>query len=205
MTECSLPVFLPLVMNLGLNRSSSIFMRNFFLSSNLTPLIEFSDIWCDKQICKSDNMSVKLEGMPTNMATADTFIGKKVIDREGIEYGKVKHIHINQDTLTVCGVTIHQGFRRDYFLAEDYIDKFSAETLLLSRPPVRIGIPVTDIDRHKIGKVKRLHKNSDTNELESIEVSDGLVHSKILSKSEIWGIGEKVILRMTKEEFKKLE
>lgn len=150
-------------------------------------------------------MSIKLEGMPTNMATADTFVGKKVIDREGIEYGKVKHIHINQDTLTVCGVTIHQGFRRDYFLAEDYIDKFSAETLLLSRPPVRIGIPVTDIDRHKIGKVKRLHKNSDTNELESIEVSDGLVHSKILSKSEIWGIGEKVILRMTKEEFKKLE
>jgi sporulation protein YlmC with PRC-barrel domain len=150
-------------------------------------------------------MSVKLEGMPTNMATADTFIGKTVIDREGIEYGKVKHIHINQDTLTVSGVTIHQGFRRDYFLAEDYIDKFSEETLLLSRPPVRIGISVIDIDRRKIGKVKRLHKNPDTNELESIEISDGLVHSKILSKSEIWGIGEKVILRMTKEEFKKLE
>ena len=150
-------------------------------------------------------MSIKLEGMPDNLATADTFTGKKVIDREGIEYGKVKHIHINQDTLAVNGVTIHQGFRRDYFLSEDYIDKFSEETLLLSRPPVRTGIPVTDIDRHKIGKVKRLHKNSETNELESIEVTDGLMHSKILSKSEIWGVGEKVILRMTKEEFKKLE
>ena len=150
-------------------------------------------------------MSIKLEGMPANLATADTFTGKKVIDREGIEYGKVKHIHINQDTLAVNGVTIHQGFRRDYFLSEDYIDKFSEETLLLSRPPVRTGIPVTDIDRHKIGKVKRLHKNSETNELESIEVTDGLMHSKILSKSEIWGVGEKVILRMTKEEFKKLE
>ena len=150
-------------------------------------------------------MSVKLEGMPTNLATADTFTGKKVIDREGIEYGKVKHIHINQDTLAVNGVTIHQGFRKDYFLSEDYIDKFSEETLLLSRPPVRTGIPVIDIDRHKIGKVKRLHKNSETNELETIEVTDGLTHSKILCKSEIWGVGEKVILRMTKEEFKKLE
>jgi hypothetical protein len=57
----------------------------------------------------------------------------------------------------------------------------------------------------KIGKVKRLHRNNDTNELESIEVSDGLMHSKIISKSHIWGIGEKVILSMTKEEFKKLE
>jgi len=150
-------------------------------------------------------MPVKLEGMPQNIATADSFTGKKVIDREGIQYGKVKHIHINQDTLTVSGVTIHQGFNKDYFLSEDYIDKFSEETLLLSRPPVRTGVTVVDIDSHKIGKVKRLHKNPDTNELESIEVSHGLMHSKILSKSEIWGIGEKVILGMNKEEFKKLE
>ncbi|MDH3501469.1 MAG: hypothetical protein OEL69_03045 [Nitrosopumilus sp.] len=150
-------------------------------------------------------MSIKLEGMPSNIATADTFPGKKVIDREGIEYGKVKHIHINQDTLIVSGVTIHQGFNKDYFLSDDYIDKFTTETLLLSRPPVRTGVTVVDIDRHKIGKVKRLHKNPDTNELESIEITNGLVHSKILSKSEIWGIGEKIILGMTKEEFKKLE
>ena len=150
-------------------------------------------------------MSVKLEGMPTNLATADSFTGKKVIDREGIEYGKVKHIHINQDTLTVSGVTIHQGFHKDYFLSENYIEKFSEKTLLLSRPPVRTGIPVIDVDRHKIGKVKRLHRNPDTNELESIEVGFGLMGSKILSKSEIWGVGEKVILGMTKEEFKNLE
>ena len=150
-------------------------------------------------------MSVKLENMPENMATADDFIGKKVIDREGIEYGKVKHIHINQHTLIVSGVTIHQGFNKDYFLSNDYIDKFTEETLLLSRPPIRSGILVVDIDSHKIGKVKRLHRNSDTNELESIEISDGLMHSKIISKSEIWGVGEKVILKMTKEEYKKLE
>ena len=167
--------------------------------------MEISDICRDKQICTFHDMSVKLEGMPANSATADTFTGKKVIDREGIEYGKVKHIHINQDTLAVCGVTIHKGFRRDYFLADDFIDKFSEKTLLLSRPPVRSGIPVTDLDRRKIGKVKRLNKNFETNELESIEVSDGLLHTKILPKSEIWGVGEKVILRMTKEEFKNLK
>lgn len=180
-------------------------MYDFFLSSNLTPLQEISDIWCDKQIYSFQIMSVKLEGMPTKFATADSFTGKKVIDREGIEYGKVKHIHINQDTLTVCGVTIRQGFNKDYYLSNDYIDKFSEETLLLSRPPVRTRIPVVDIDGHKIGKVKSLHKHPDTSELESIEVSYGLRHSKILSKSEIWGVGEKIILRMTKEEFENIE
>ncbi len=150
-------------------------------------------------------MSVKLEGMPENSVPADTFTGKKVIDREGIQYGKVKHIHINQDTLAVSGVTIHQGFIKDYFLSEAYIDKFSEETLLLSRPPIRTGVPVIDIDRHKIGKIKQLHQDPDTNELESIEISDGLIHSKIIPKTEIWGVGEKVILRMTKKEFKEFE
>ena len=149
-------------------------------------------------------MTAKQDGMPDNLATADTFTGKKVIDREGIEYGKVKHIHINQETLVVSGVTIHQGFHRDYFLADDYIDKFSDKTLLLSRPPVRVGIPVIDLDRRKVGKVKRLHRNPDTNELESIEVSCGLTGSKILSKSDIWGVGEKVILKMTKDSFKNM-
>ena len=180
-------------------------MVNCFLSSNLTPLIENSDIWYDKQISQLGIMSVKLEGMPSNIATADDFTGKKVIDREGINYGKVKHIHINPDTLVVSGVTIHQGFNKDYFLSEDYIDKFTDETLLLSRPPVRTGIPVVDIDGHKIGKIKRLHRNPETSELESIEITDGLIHSKILSKSEIWGVGEKIILGMTKEDFKKTD
>ena len=190
------------------NRSEQVFRyaHVFFISSsNLTPLIENSDILYDKQIQTPRIMSTKLDGMPSNLSTADTFTGKKVIDREGIEYGKVKHIHIDQDNLTVSGVTIHQGFNKDYFLSEDYIDKFSEKTLLLSKPPIRVGVQVVDLDRHKIGKVKRIHRNSETRELESVEISDGLMHSKILSKSSIWGVGEKVILGMTKEEFKNLE
>ena len=150
-------------------------------------------------------MSVKLERPKANMIPADSFPGKTVIDREGIEYGKVKHIQINPDTLSVCGVTIHQSFRRDFFLTEDYIDVITEKTLLLSRPPIRVGIPVIDIDRRKVGKVKNIHRHPDTKEFESIEVTDGLVHTKTISKSEIWGLGEKVILGITKAQFKELQ
>jgi len=150
-------------------------------------------------------MSVKLEGVTEQMISADSLPGKAVIDREGIEYGKVKHIQINPDTLCVCGVTIHQSFRRDYFLTEDYIDKITENTLLLSRPPIRVGIPVIDIDRRKLGKVKNIHRHPDTKEFESIEITNGLVHTKIIPKSEIWGLGEKVILGITKNQFKELQ
>ena len=135
--------------------------------------------------------------------TADDFKGKKVIDREGIEYGKVKHIHINSDTLEVVGITVHKGLHKDHFLSRDYIDRFTEESVLLSSAPIRIDSQVVDIDGRKIGKIKRLHMNTDTNELESIEVSDGLVGTRIFRTSEIWGVGEKVILRQTKDEYKK--
>ena len=148
-------------------------------------------------------MSVKLHD--SNMIAADSFTGKKVIDREGIEYGTVKHIHISPNTLSVSGVTIHQGFHKDYFLSEDYIDKFTEKTLLLCRPPIRVEISVIDTDRRKIGKVKRIHRNPETKEIDSIEIADGLAHSKIISKSEIWGVGERVILGISKDQFKKLE
>jgi sporulation protein YlmC with PRC-barrel domain len=168
-------------------------------------LIENSDICSDKQISKQCVMSVKLEETTERMIPADSFAGKTVIDREGIEYGKVKHIQINPDTLCVCGVTIHQSFRRDYFLSEDYIDKFTEKTLLLSRPPIRIGIQVIDLDRRKLGKVKNIHRHPDTKEFESIEVTNGLVHTKTIPKSDIWGLGEKVILGITKDQFKELQ
>ena len=168
-------------------------------------MIENSDIWDDKVISKCISMSTKLEGMPSNLTTADDFTGKKVIDREGIQYGKVKHIHINQDTLRVSGVTIHQGFNKDYFLSETYIDKFTDNMLLLSTPPITVGSLVVDIDGNKLGKIKRLHRSTETNDLESIEVSNGLFNTKILGKSEIWGVGEKVILSLKKEQFKNLE
>ena len=149
-------------------------------------------------------MATQLEGIKENICTADEFTGKKVVDREGIEYGKVKHIHISQETLAVSGVTIHQGFHKDYYLTSEYIDRFTEETLLLSRPPIRTGVLVVDIDGHKIGKVKRLVKNNETNELQSIEVSDGVIHTKIVSKTDVWGVGNKVTLKLTKQQFKDL-
>ena len=150
-------------------------------------------------------MATQLEEVKSNHMTADMFTGKKIVDREGIEFGKVKRIHINPQTLEVSGVTAHHGFRNDFFVPRDFIDRFTDETLLLSTAPVRKGVEVVDIDGHKIGKIKRIHRVTDTNIIESIEISDRVMHSKIISKSEISGIGEKVILKITKAEFKKSE
>ena len=147
-------------------------------------------------------MTSRLE-FDRKLVKADEFKGKKVIDREGIEYGKVKHVHINSDTLEVVGITVHEGLHKDYFLSRDYVDRFTEESVLLSSAPIRTEVAVVDIDGRKIGKVKRLNMSKDTNELESIEVTEGLTGSRIFHTSEIWGVGEKIILRQTRDEYKR--
>jgi sporulation protein YlmC with PRC-barrel domain len=147
-------------------------------------------------------MASKLE-FDRKQIKADEFKGKKVIDREGIEYGKIKHIHLNSDTLEVVGITVHEGIHKDYFLSRDYVDRFTEESVLLASAPIRTDVAVVDIDGRKIGKIKRLHMSKDTNELESIEVTEGLTSSRIFHTSEIWGIGEKIILRQTRNEYKR--
>ena len=148
-------------------------------------------------------MTTELQGREDNQLNADEFRGRKVIDREGIEYGKVKHVQIDCDTLQVTGITVHEGFHKDYFLPRNHIDRFTNESVLLGTAPLRKDAPVVDIDGHKIGKIKKINKNQNANEIESIEVSEGLTGSRIFSKSEIWGIGEKVILKLAKDEYKK--
>ena len=147
-------------------------------------------------------MATRLE-FDRKQIKADEFKGKKVIDREGIEYGKVKHVHINSDTLEVVGITVHEGINKDYFLSRDYVDRFTEESVLLASAPIRIDASVVDIDGRKIGKIKRLNMSKETNELESIEVSEGLTGSRIFHTSEIWGVGEKIILRQTRDEYKR--
>ena len=151
-------------------------------------------------------MSTKLEGMPENTTTADKFKGKNVVDREGIRYGKVIKVLIwEPSTSASVIVTIHEGFQKDYYLSNDYFDKFTKETLLLNIPPVRKDVDVVDIDGHKIGKVKKLHRHPDTQQLETIEVADGVLHSKVISKAHSWGVGEKLILKITKDQYRNLE
>src|SRR5438552_18953728 len=100
-------------------------------------------------------MATRIE-LDRKQIKADEFKGKKVIDREGIEYGKVRHIHINSDTLEVVGITVHEGLNKEYFLSRDYVDRFTEESVLLSSAPMRTDIPVVDIDgrseERRVGK-----------------------------------------------------
>ena len=80
-------------------------------------------------------MTTELQRKEENVVNSDEFKGKKVIDKEGIEYGKVKHVQIHCDTLQVIGITVHEGFHKDYFLPRDHIARRGANNPPSDRDP----------------------------------------------------------------------
>ncbi|MDI1495222.1 MAG: hypothetical protein K8823_528 [Cenarchaeum symbiont of Oopsacas minuta] len=150
-------------------------------------------------------MSNITEGMHEMATIADAFTGKKVVDKEGVQYGTVKHIFVGQESLSVIGVGIRYGFRKEYYLPREFIARFTEKTLQLSKSPVRKGVNVMDIDGKKIGKVANINRNVDTGNLESITVSSRPFSSKVIAKTLIWGVGKNVSLNLTHKEFQQLD
>ena len=146
-------------------------------------------------------MAARLAGMPKNVTTTRDFTGRRVVDREGIEYGRVRRVHIDEETLGVAGMTVSYGFLKKYYLPRSSVSRITDESVLLTTPPIRTGVRVDDVDGHKIGRVRRVNRNTETGDVESILVSHGMFRSKVVSLASIWGVGKAVTLKMTRSEF----
>ena len=146
-------------------------------------------------------MATRLAGMPDNITTTRDFVGHKIVDKEGLQYGHVNKVHIDEKTLGVAGVTANYGFRKSYFLPRSDIARITDEHVMLTTPPLRTSVKVVDIDGHRIGRIKHINRNTETGDIESIQVSYRLGRSKPISVSSVWGIGKAVTLKMTKAEF----
>lgn len=146
-------------------------------------------------------MAARLAGMPERVTTTKDFSGHRVVDREGLVYGRVKRVHIDEETLGVAGVTVGYGFCKSYFLPRSDIARITDKSVMLTTPPIRLGVPVTDIDGRRVGRVKRLNYNTEAGGIESIQVSCGIAKSKAVSVASVWGVGKSVTLKMTRDEF----
>lgn len=147
-------------------------------------------------------MAARLAGMPKNVTTTRDFAGRRVVDREGIEYGRVRRVHIDEESLGVAGMTVGYGMLKRYYLPRSSVSRITDESVLLTTPPIRAGVRVDDVDGHKIGKVRRINRNTETGDVESIQVAHGLLSTKTVSLASIWGVGKSVTLKMTRSEFR---
>lgn len=126
--------------------------------------------------------------------------GMRVMDADGKKFGNLQEILIDPATLTVTAIMVHKGFK-NVLVEKEYIERIGGNCVMLKIPIILKSMEVMDINGEKVGKVKQVFRGP-ANEIELIEVSTGMMSKTLrVPQQEIHGIGEKVVLRHTKEEY----
>ncbi len=127
--------------------------------------------------------------------------GMKVMDTNGEKFGTVHELQIDPINLTIVGLTVHKGFK-NVFIQKDFIERIGKNCVMLKVPPIMEAMEVIDINGEKIGRINKIFKNETTGMVELIEISTGFLSKPLkMPQHEIHGIGKKVVLKHTKEEY----
>lgn len=140
----------------------------------------------------------KKDSLNPTFCEPKTFVGKSVMDYNGKNCGKIKSLYINPQTMNISGVKIKNGFHKDYLLTREYFEKFSEDTLYLNTIPIKPNDKVVDLEGKKLGKIKDIHRNPETNRIQTLEVKSRLKPRKMIPITEMIGVGDKITVKRKK-------
>ncbi len=145
----------------------------------------------------------------TKGKTPDKLLGlshlmfKKVISKSGAVIGFVGEVFIDDNKLR--GVKVLRFFNT-LFIGADYIDKVSANSVMLSINPcvMHYKKKVRTADGKQVGIVSSVIRDGNTNDIKSIIIKRFLLFKYTVPFSEVKKIGSAVILKKDYEDAKKL-
>ncbi len=150
---------------------------------------------------RSEGMAESTEEQRNEPVRYQDLKGMKVIDTDGIKFGTVQEIMIDPIDLTVTGIVVRRGFNKSVLIHKDYVERIGVNCVMLKIPPIIKSMEVIDINGEKVGKVKDVFRGP-AGTIELIEVNTGLMSKSLkIPQQEIHGVGEKVILKHTKEDY----
>jgi sporulation protein YlmC with PRC-barrel domain len=125
---------------------------------------------------------------------AQQFVGIPVFDRKGNDCGKIQSLRIDPQTFSISGIMVKKRLSTEYFLSTAYFETLSKSSLRLNSIPIKPNDKIVDVDGKKVGKVIKIHLNSETNKIESLEIKSHF-KSKIIPSDKIIGIGDKITIQ----------
>ncbi len=135
---------------------------------------------------------------------AHDLIGKRVLAKSGAVQGRVKEIRLNDKTSNFEGVLVKRRFKSTQYFCKTYIERVTAKAILLSIEPVSQYLKRTVIsaDGKRIGTVKSIARNDNTNNIRSIIVSIGWTRTTSILAKDIKLLGNSIILKKAYAEIK---
>lgn len=130
--------------------------------------------------------------------------GRKVLDMNGKNIGKVIEIRIDPQSLNLDGIEIDRGFfGTDTFIGRKYIASLSKEGIVLNMTPASDyeGMHVLDSSGRDFGRVKEIRTKGRTNNISAIVVGTGLLHNDVVfTKADVHSVGGNIMLNSIYDE-----
>jgi len=142
----------------------------------------------------------KHKSLPMNKtAEVKEILGKKVLNKDGKNIGKIKTIRIDPVDLTIEGIEVDTGlFKVDEYYGKNYIKTLTEQGAILKINPIGdvIGLTVYDSTGRSVGEVKDVKRSKKTNKLMSITMySDIYKENVTIDADYIASCGDGCILK----------
>lgn len=130
-------------------------------------------------------------------------VGSDVVSRDGSVIGSVKRVFIDPQNLALDGIEVRTPFfKSNYYIGRNYIANLTPTNIFLKIHPIDdvVGKTVYDARGNKIGSVKEIERNNNTNSLKNLHISRGIGRDGlVLPGNSIDHIGESVFLKESVE------
>lgn len=129
------------------------------------------------------------------------YLQKNVYSKDGEYIGRVQDVVFSGFDIDGI-ITSKYRFFNKLYIDKDYIEKFSADGIVLKINPISqiIGKIVFDMDGRNLGKVKKVNRKSNANAFDSISVKNGIFSKeKIIYANQIEVIKKNIILNVEVE------
>lgn len=124
-------------------------------------------------------------------------INKRIITKNGAVFGKVKQIRINANSYKIEGILAKRSlFKKDHYIGFSYINKITQHSIILNIDPSVLlrGRKVIDFNGKFVGRVKKVIRKGNTNDIKEIIVESFLYNDVNIDYSKINHMGKSIIL-----------
>ena len=125
-------------------------------------------------------------------------LGAPVLSKNDIVVGSVSKIGINPKDMKMEGIVVRRGiFKKPVYIGRNYLWKLSNDSIFLNIDPSILlrGKRVVDIDGSVIGKVKRIEREGNTNEIDKLIVGKLFRQEFYVPVSDIKSVGNSIMLK----------
>lgn len=140
---------------------------------------------------------IKKESEFSKTLNVKQILSKRVLAATGLVVGRVSQIRFNPLTKNIEGIITKNFWHKPLYIGLSYINQITVESVILNMEPSVFlrGRKIIDYEGKVLGKVSKINRKGNKNDVESIILSSFMKRSEVIPFSAISKLGKSIILK----------